>query len=146
MTELRFTIPGPPVPAARARVVQKETKGGKRTRAFTPEKTAAYERHVATVAALYARAARWPFAASLEHAFAVLIDVWRARDAGDADNFGKAILDGITKSGAVWLDDRLVDDLHVRKHLARPGQPPRAEVVLSEMPRETKPKTKRKTP
>jgi hypothetical protein len=48
---LTFTIPGPPVPKARARVVSRVDASGKRkTRGITPKRTEAYEEHVRAMA------------------------------------------------------------------------------------------------
>jgi Holliday junction resolvase RusA-like endonuclease len=116
--DLTFTVPGPPVPCARARVM----RGG---HAFTPERTQAYE----SLVAWHARAAmgktRWLAAAT--GAFRVELAVYRNRRSGDVDNFSKAALDGMTKAG-VWLDDALVDELLVKLRLDRTA--PRLEVLV----------------
>lgn len=120
VARLAFVVPGVPVPAARARVV----KG----RAFTPATTAAFEARVA----LHARAARalspgWPSPA--DHLrYRVTLHVWRAADRGDADNFCKAVKDGVTKAGSVWQDDRRVVDERTVMFLDR--LTPRTEVEV----------------
>ncbi len=103
MTAIRFVVPGPPVPKARARVVQRSG----RSRAFTPALTARYEKTVATYA-LCARAAlveRWP----LDARYRVEVRVYRRR-AGDLDNVVKSALDAC--NGVLWADDAQVDELH----------------------------------
>jgi Holliday junction resolvase RusA-like endonuclease len=119
---VKFTIPGPPVPKARARVVN----GG----SFTPQKTRDYEAHVATIAlATRSREASW----GLFGLYGVTIDVYRRGGRGDADNYAKAVLDAC--NGVLWKDDGQVRDLHVRVHDVRvcggdPRVDVRAEVML----------------
>jgi Holliday junction resolvase RusA-like endonuclease len=126
--ELRFTIPGPPVPQARARA----GRGGHH---YTPAKSRAYLSRVrdsAHVAMVFANAAKRPtrdlaWAPKGTGPFAVELDVYRAANRGDADNFAKGIKDGMTRAG-VWLDDRYVTSLAVRMHIDRSN--PRAEVIV----------------
>jgi Holliday junction resolvase RusA-like endonuclease len=104
---LTFTIPGPPVPKARARVVT--DKQGK-TRGVTPAKTRAYEKHVA-LCALAARMygsgwpdrAPWPWR-DTEARFGLSVRVYRSRDAGDLGNYEKTVEDAF--NGVIWPDDR----------------------------------------
>lgn len=49
------------------------------------------------------------------------------RPVGDADNYVKPVLDGMTKAGA-WRDDSDVELLVACKRFARPGEEPGAEV------------------
>lgn len=118
MTVLRFVVPGPPVPKARARVVR---TGGK-VRSFTPAKTARYERAVGAYA-LQARllVPRWPLDAS----YAVQVHVYRAARRGDADNFLKGAIDGC--NGVLWGDDRQVRRTFAELH---DGETPRLEISV----------------
>jgi Holliday junction resolvase RusA-like endonuclease len=121
---LSFTIPGVPVPQARARA-------GKGGRHYTPEKSRRYMSHVAGCAfraallagATWERRGRGPFGCT--------IDVYRSANRGDADNFAKAIKDGISQAG-VWADDRYVTALITRLHLDRAH--PRCEVEIRRLP------------
>jgi Holliday junction resolvase RusA-like endonuclease len=44
------------------------------------------------------------------------------RPKGDVDNFAKATLDAITKSGKIWIDDDQVVSLATHKRFAYPGE------------------------
>lgn len=96
--KLSFTVNGPPVPKARARVVH----GPDGTEAFTPTKTREYEKHVARVAAAHLLGKAWP----LDRAYSVSMTVYRAAARGDWDNYAKAICDAL--NGIVYADDRQV--------------------------------------
>jgi len=105
---LRFVVPGPPVPKARARVVQ---RGAGKPRGVTPARTKAYQRTVG----LYALGARqrlasWP----MDARYRVAIEVCRADKRGDLDNYIKTTLDGL--NGVLWADDRLVDEVSARRY------------------------------
>ena len=118
---LRFEVPGPPVPAGRARVTSRG--------AYTPERTRAYEHCVAAHAiAAVGRASSWPRDAE----YAVTIELWHG-DARrrDVDNGGKSVLDGLTRGG-VWGDDSQVACLTVRRGLDR--ERPRAEIRIEVLP------------
>lgn len=117
---LRFTINGPAVPCARARVA----KG----HAYTPTKTAKYEKHVAVCAFAAMRSAgAWRVDWG---AYRVELDVYRDEAKGDADNILKAILDGFQKGG-LFDNDAAVADAHVR--LFEVLEKPRVEVVIEMM-------------
>lgn len=118
--KLMFTVPGPPVPKARARLVRK----GGRVRSFTPDRTTEYEhRMMAYATQAKAKAGcSWP----LEGTFRLHVDVYRAVQRGDADNFLKAAGDGL--NGVLWLDDRMVHDARVRLYLDRKN--PRTVVTV----------------
>ena len=104
--ELRFTVPGPPVPKARARVVSRGN--GQMAHAFTPAKTQVYGRHVA----LLAREARWKRGAwPTTMLYGIEINVHRSAARGDWDNFAKAICDAC--NGVLWEDDAQVREGHV---------------------------------
>lgn len=49
----------------------------------------------------------------------------------DVDNFAKAALDAITKSGVLWVDDHQVVVLHTSKRYARPGEEPHTLLQIS---------------
>lgn len=55
-----------------------------------------------------------------------------AKNFGDLDNLTKPILDAITQTGAVWLDDSQIVDLHVTKAVAAP----RVEISIEEIDNE----------
>jgi Holliday junction resolvase RusA-like endonuclease len=133
---LRFTIPGPPVPKARAR----KGKGGKW---YTPKKTVDYERCVGWCAVDAANKAnhdigpRGVLGAKKENMKTVFgtrpVIMWcdmyfpdkRTRD---SDNVIKSIQDGC--KGVLWDDDR-----HVRGRVrgeVRGSVNPRVEVEISE--------------
>jgi Holliday junction resolvase RusA-like endonuclease len=118
---ITFTVPGPPVPCARARVYP--GADGK-TSAVTPAKTRAYKTHVG-ILALAARsdAASWPLA----KLYAVTLHVYRAEARGDWDNYAKGLCDALT--GILWLDDSQVIEAHVVLHVDRVN--PRAEVMVA---------------
>lgn len=116
---LEFVVEGRPVPTGRAR----STPSG---RHYTPTRTEQYQRSV-TLHALKAMAAqKWPAGGLAPDAFySVRIDVYRAMNAGDADNFAKGIKDGMTRAG-VWVDDRQVTSLRVEMYVDKVR--PRAHV------------------
>jgi Holliday junction resolvase RusA-like endonuclease len=119
MIGLAFTVLATPVPCQRARA----TLEGTRLRVVTPSKTRIYEERVAWFAIRAMNAAGWirggvgPFGVDLQ--------VYRRARQGDADNFAKGVLDGMSKAG-VWADDRYVEDLRTRLHAD--GSEPRVEV------------------
>ena len=100
---LAFTVYGPPVPKARARVVSRVEGGKTKTRGVTPAKTREYEKVVSFVA-LAARTQNylWPWQDKATR-YGIAIRVYRSRDAGDLDNYVKAISDAC--NGVLWLDD-----------------------------------------
>lgn len=119
--KLTFTIPGPPVPKARARVVGVSgevfaklcgrCKGlAGKAQGVTPTKTRAYESHISKLA-LFARlnfdashvGASWP-KNDKEARFGLSVRVYRSRDAGDLGNYEKTIEDAF--NGVIWPDDR----------------------------------------
>lgn len=101
-----FWVPGVVVPLARPRVVR--TNGMVRT--FTPATSTAYKRLVA----IYAINARnrldgW----RLDWAeYAIKIEVYREKHAGDWDNLAKGIQDALI--GVLFDDDRYVTSAHVQ--------------------------------
>lgn len=137
---LSFTVDGPPVPQPRPRV---STWGG-RGRAYTPKEhpVHAYRQAIAIRATLAAKAARWGVAlgpVELEVACSFARPASHRTASGglskaakawppkcDVDNLAKAVLDAITDSGAVWLDDEQVVRLVVSKAYS-----PRAGVAVT---------------
>lgn len=107
MQRLAFTVPGPPVPKARARVTSQINIDGKReTRSFTPAKTKAYEKHVAIIAsAARSHLRQWPHL-DAKARFGLSVRVHRSAERGDLDNFIKAISDAC--NGVAWVDDSQV--------------------------------------
>lgn len=103
MEPLSFDVPGAPVPKARARVMAAGYS-------FTPKRVREYEASVRAAAAeAVAQRPDWP----KEHpgGYKVRVAVYRARAAGDLDNFAKSALDAMNK-GVVFDDDRRVVELH----------------------------------
>lgn len=107
MQRLTFTVPGPPVPKARARVTSRIDADGKRdTRSFTPAKTKAYENHVAVIAgAARSHLRQWPHL-DAKARFGLSVSIFRSAERGDLDNFVKAISDAC--NGVLWVDDSQV--------------------------------------
>ena len=120
---LTFTIAGPPVPKARARVTR---FGG----TYTPAKTRAYETHVGTCAMAARLATRgWVRTAH----YRVALDVYREHRRGDLDNYAKSVIDGC--NSILWDDDRQIRDLRVVLHdCADDGSAPRVEVAIEVLP------------
>jgi crossover junction endodeoxyribonuclease RusA len=103
MTVLEYFIPGEPVPCARPRL-------GKYGNIYTPSETQKYEKHVAQVSALWAMHHRWE-RPEAKTPLQVTLTITRSKARGDIDNIAKSVLDGITKSKRVWVDDRSVTEL-----------------------------------
>jgi Holliday junction resolvase RusA-like endonuclease len=51
----------------------------------------------------------------------------------DSDNYGKGVLDAITKDGRFWSDDTQVADLHVSKRWSRADRPVGITVTIAPM-------------
>lgn len=119
---LTFTIPGPPVPKARARVVSHVGKDGKRTtRGITPKRTEAYEKHVGLIA-LSARLdsySAWPWKRD-DARFGLLVRIYYCAHEGDGDNYVKAVADAC--NGVLWPDDKQVYDGRWIKEKVERGQ------------------------
>lgn len=105
---LRFTVPGPPVPCGRPRVVNGH--------AFTPPKTEAYEQAAGLCIMQAMTRCRWTL--GTRGPFRVELDVYRAAERGDVDNYAKSILDAATRARA-WSDDARVTELEVRLFVDR---------------------------
>ena len=96
--KMRFEIPGRPMPKQRPRV-------GRYGNIYTPRETKSYEELVGIVARQHCKE---PLAGDIS----VAIEVYGKR-IGDLDNIAKSILDGM--SGIVYVDDRQVTELSIRK-------------------------------
>lgn len=123
---LTFSVPGPPVPCARARIVRSPHTG--KVHGITPDKTAAYQQQVGLFALAAMQRARWPRKG--EGPFGVVLDVYRLERRGDLDNYVKQFFDAFTKAG-LWSDDRCVECLWARL-LLDPANP-RAEIWVTEL-------------
>lgn len=109
---MRFTVPGPPIPKARPRVVGR--------RAYTPEATLQYSRKVALVARTEGITAT---------SSPVSLGVWfymADRRRADIDNLAKAVMDGL--NGIAYHDDAQVEQLFVTR-MVDPSNP-RAVVTV----------------
>ena len=95
---MRFEVLGRPMPKQRPRV-------GRHGNIYTPSETKAYEELVGIVARQHCKE---PLAGDI----AVAIEVY-GKNIGDLDNIAKSILDGM--SGIVYVDDRQVTELSIRK-------------------------------
>lgn len=115
---IRFTVPGRPVPAARM------THKGKFV-SKQAERYLNYKNKVGWIARQN-RVKRFEGAVCVE----LYLYLHGGRQ-GDADNYGKAILDGL--NGIAWTDDENVKRLIVEKRDCGAGQE-RAEVVIEAMP------------
>jgi Holliday junction resolvase RusA-like endonuclease len=124
-TILRFTVPGAPVPCARARVF-KDSRTGK-TRSANPARTTAYKRAARTHCALAANLARWKPDAGGE--YEVVLVVYRAKRVGDLDNYYKGVIDAM--KGIAWVDDRQVVEAHVTLRVDRVN--PRVVVSVAKL-------------
>jgi len=103
---LSFFVEGRPVPKGRPRVVRRLLPNGRwLTRAITPKRTQAWEMVVRLMAQSQCSQAGWR-AEAVPHEIDIVVH--RAARRGDADNFGKAVLDAL--NGVVWADDS-----HVRR-------------------------------
>lgn len=120
---LTFTIPGPPVPKARARVVTDE----RGTRGVTPKRTKKYEQHVGTLA-LVARSycSAWP-RKDPSARIGIVVKLYLSGREGDGDNYFKSITDAC--KNVLWVDDRQIDDGRFVKARCERGQE-RAEVEV----------------
>lgn len=100
MNVVVFFVDGYPVPKQRAR-------SGRNGRHYTPERTRAWEQRVR----LRARAAsrgRWS-----EYAGPVKLEIEVGSTRGDLDNHAKSVSDAC--NDVLWVDDRQIDELHVKR-------------------------------
>jgi Holliday junction resolvase RusA-like endonuclease len=130
---LVFTIPGPPQPCERARVVSRVGRGrdGRPkafSHSFTPDKTASYEKHVAMVTQVaVAQNPEWKVVVASEAHLRVTLHFVRLVDRGDLDNHCKSVLDGMNE--IAWADDRLVRQT-VASVETWPKEPPHVQVIV----------------
>jgi Holliday junction resolvase RusA-like endonuclease len=119
-----FTVPGEPIGKARARILR---SGG----AFTPERSAAYERAIKWSAKVAMRGQQpltgaclvtAAFELSIPRSWSqrkraqALAGAIAPRGRPDLDNLGKALLDGL--NGIVFADDAAVIHLNLKKQYA----------------------------
>lgn len=108
-----FTVPGQPVPKARARA-------GKRGH-YTPKATRDYERAIGLCWEAH-RPSGWPLDARYKIYVVATFSDNRCRD---LDNVLKSVCDGL--NGKAWTDDHRVDQMSIlRVH----GDDPRAEIFV----------------
>lgn len=141
MVEIEFTFEGEIVPKGRP----KFTRINGYPRAYTPKKTADYEKFVSTIArAEMLRRGLNPLpcplsvsidvflpvpkSTSKKKRFAMLKSDIRPTVKPDIDNAAKSILDGM--NGVVFDDDKQIVNLNVRKFY---GNDPRVEVRIFEI-------------
>jgi Holliday junction resolvase RusA-like endonuclease len=123
MNKLTFTIPGPPVPAARPRMF----KRGKFTGVFMPAKHKAYEKHASLCAWVAAHNAGW-VKPGKEARIGLTLRIYRETRRGDLDNHGKMQMDSITRATNIWHDDRQV--VAINAAMAHSATNPRVEVEI----------------
>jgi Holliday junction resolvase RusA-like endonuclease len=99
-TVLTFWVDGRPV--AKERAGRVKTKSGK-LRGYNPKRTTQWENLIRLIAQSACAAQRWQ---PEKARYTVHVDVYRARKAGDGDNYLKAAKDAL--NGIVWPDDRMV--------------------------------------
>jgi Holliday junction resolvase RusA-like endonuclease len=111
MTEVTFTVPGPPLSWKRARA------NGKRR--FKDPKMQAYQMTVAGHALRALGRQRW-ISAGGEHGLEVHAFGRRQGAPGDSDNLcAKVIMDAL--EGLLWENDRSVTELHAYRKRVPPG-------------------------
>lgn len=128
---LCFIVPGPPVPYERA------ARSGKKS--YTPPRSAEYRQriglavnHAMTLKRLGSRSSmgrELAWVPSTKGPFAVEMYFYRARDAGDIDNFIKQ-MDALTQA-KVWSDDKHVHRLVAEMFVDRDN--PRTEIRIIRM-------------
>lgn len=113
--EVRFTVPGEPVPKERPRFAT-TGRGGKALavpRVYTPKSTEEYEKRVRLVAQA-AKPTGWP----MRCRYVTFVAVYRSIERGDDDNYLKAVKDALNPRrakggkrprpavpGVLWSDD-----------------------------------------
>jgi crossover junction endodeoxyribonuclease RusA len=115
---VEFEVAGPPVPCARPRVVRQPGRG---VRTIMAKTTVDYESRVALQAL-----ARRPDGWRLDQIYSLRVEVYRPRRAGDWDNFGKSVSDGL--NGVLWKDDSQV--LYATVSIVEDKMNPRTRVVV----------------
>lgn len=128
MTALRFTVPGEPIAKGRARARAVKTPTRTFVQHYTPKATRAYEEQVALIARNAAAAMHWRFGKDARFGIALRVCRTHEGSGGDADNYLKAIADGLNRAGNVWPDDRRVR--HIRFALEHDAERPRVDVAV----------------
>ncbi len=119
MRALSFTVNGPPVPKARARVMTGYS--------YTPPRTRAYEAIVRDHAIKAVSCSR-DWKRDNENGYRVCVAVYREALRGDLDNFVKTATDAMNK-GVVYDDDRRIVEIHAMMMLDRPHPRMLVEVI-----------------
>lgn len=143
-TSITFEIPGDPVPQPRARM----TRAG---HVFTPTKNGigTFKKAISILARAHAERARWQadgsaYAIAIAAHFSIPRSYLKANGefrasaprfplSCDVDNVVKGVWDAITKSGAVWRDDRQVVNVVASKRFAARGESPRTVVTIRKL-------------
>ncbi len=121
-----FYLPHPPVPAARPRVSKWGVYYPKTYRTWrldTDASLARFERPVTTV--------RGPVYVTVYSVCKRPKKLTRELPRGDVDNYSKAVLDAVTRTGLVWKDDDQVKILLTGKRYAEEGEEPHTYIVAS---------------
>jgi Holliday junction resolvase RusA-like endonuclease len=148
MLDLRFTVRGQAVGAARPRV----TRGGAHT--FMPAKSVRWEQAVG-MAAIEAHSGGLPYTPPMVDApCRLIVDVLAARPQRmlrkssptrrawatckpDLDNVMKLVMDGLVKAGIIVDDTRIVELLATRRYVAAEGgsptEPPSVTVIVQQI-------------
>ena len=122
-----FTVPGPPVPKERARVVRR--KDGGRT-GITPDKTANYEKYFA-MHALEARQKlpfQWPIDKHIRYSLLRMLVYELPSQRGDIDNYLKTALDACAK--VLYPNDRRVKRIVGPIEIMVDRERPRIEIAF----------------
>ena len=123
---LSFTIPGPPVPLARARVVRNPRTG--KIGGFTPDRSRAYENLVRLIGqAAVAKLRGWPVDAEYRLTVRLWFGDYRRRD---VSNCVKAVEDGL--NSVAWVDDSQIAWIDASR--GYDARAPRAEVEIESLP------------
>jgi len=115
------TIPGPPVPKGRPRVVRNRKTG--KMHGVTPPRTRRYESSAALIIRAAASVQRWK---CTSEPVELEVRVYRHQLRGDLDNFVKAVED--SANGILWDDDSQVVKIDAAMFLDR--KRPRTEVTV----------------
>jgi Holliday junction resolvase RusA-like endonuclease len=127
--KISVTIPGPPVPKYRPRLVRSIHDPvldtiRKRARAYTPAKSRDYERHVRACASATSMQQRWPkYTPGDEYAVTMQIYFPDARRR-DLTNVAKSVEDAC--NGILWYDDSEI--IHLELHGVVDRVRPRVEL------------------
>ena len=118
MTDLRFTVPGPPIPKARPRLARNG-------HTYTPGSTRAFEATVRAYAyqALGKASLTWGMLGDFAVELTFYLPDKRRKD---LDNLAKGVADSL--NGVIWQDDSQITDLSIHKRFD--AKRPRTEVVI----------------